>query len=264
MGRTPSLRGETLSTRQATQVKSTRQSRAAEPLLTLENLHRHFGETVILQGVNLTIHQGEAVAIVGPSGSGKSTLLHVAGLLDSPDQGRVVLNGQDVGKLRDDARAKLRNQACGFVYQFHHLLREFTALENVILPSTIGGKRAEAPRATALLQAVGLGHRLHHLPSQLSGGEQQRVAIARALMNRPALLLADEPTGNLDPHTAEAVTEVLFNLIAQAGMAALIVTHNPILAARCHRQFTMYEGVLQEVGAAKPVGKKPAAKPRKS
>jgi lipoprotein-releasing system ATP-binding protein len=253
-----------MSTRQATQVKSTRQSRGAAPLLTLENLHRHFGDTVILQGVNLTIQTGEAVAIVGPSGSGKSTLLHVAGLLDSPDEGRVVLQGQDVGKLRDDTRASLRNQSCGFVYQFHHLLREFTAVENVVLPSMIEGKRAEVPRATALLQAVGLGHRLHHLPGQLSGGEQQRVAIARALMNRPALLLADEPTGNLDPHTAQEVTELLFRLIAQEGMAALIVTHNPALAARCHRQFTMHEGVLQAFQAPQPVGKKPPVKPRKS
>ncbi len=228
-------------------------------LLTLENITRHFGETKILQGVNLTLHEGEAVAIVGPSGSGKSTLLHVAGLLDVPNQGQVFLQGQDTARLSDDARAQRRNQTCGFVYQFHHLLREFTALENVALPASIGGKQPNLARARTLLEAVGLGHRLHHLPTQLSGGEQQRVAIARALMNRPALLLADEPTGNLDPHTAEAVTDLLFQLIAQEGMAALIVTHNPALAARCHRVLSMQEGHLVPAAVKPAASKKPRA-----
>jgi lipoprotein-releasing system ATP-binding protein len=226
-------------------------------LLALEGITRHFGETQILSGVDLTLQPGEAVAIVGPSGSGKSTLLHVAGLLDVPNHGRVVLNGQDTARLSDDARAQRRNQTCGFVYQFHHLLREFTALENVALPASIGGQQPDLARAKNLLAAVGLGHRLHHLPTQLSGGEQQRVAIARALMNRPALLLADEPTGNLDPHTAEAVTDLLFQLIAQEGMAALIVTHNPALAARCHRVLTMQEGHLVPSVVKPATGKKP-------
>lgn len=259
-----SLRGEPLPTRQANQAKPTRQSPATEPLLILHNIHRQFGETIILQGVNLTLNAGEAVAIVGPSGSGKSTLLHVAGLLDIPDQGTVELNGHNTAKLTDDARAKLRNTACGFVYQFHHLLREFTALENVALPSAIGGQPANLARAAELLASVGLAHRLHHLPTQLSGGEQQRVALARALMNQPQLLLADEPTGNLDPHTADAVTELLFELIAAQGMAALIVTHNPLLAARCYRQFTMHEGLLQPAETPSALRKKSIPSRRKT
>ncbi len=242
-------------------------------LLELHNIHRHFGSTVILKGVNLTLQAGEAVAIIGPSGSGKSTLLQVAGLLDVPDAGQVLLNGQNVAALTDDARAGLRNKTCGFVYQFHHLLREFTALENVQLPAAIGGSKPNHARAQQLLEAVGLGHRLHHLPNQLSGGEQQRVAIARALMNQPQLLLADEPTGNLDPATAEAVTDLLFTLIAQERMAALLVTHNQQLAARCQHVFTMQEGCLVPYKPVRPVKptaaknlrkappKKPARKP---
>ncbi len=214
---------------------------------------RHYGEVRVLNGTNLTLNAGEAVAIIGPSGSGKSTLLHVAGLLDAPNGGQVRINGTAITATTDDARAALRNQQCGFIYQFHHLLREFTALENVLMPNQIGGKlnAAEATtRAQELLSSVGLAKRISHFPHQLSGGEQQRVAIARALMNRPALLLADEPTGNLDPHTAEEVTELLFNLISKEQMAALIVTHNPTLAARCHRVLHMHEGVLVE--AAQP------------
>jgi lipoprotein-releasing system ATP-binding protein len=223
-------------------------------LLTLKNITRQFGTTQILGGVDLTLQPGEAVAIVGPSGSGKSTLLQVAGLLDLPNSGEVWLQGENMGLLTDDARAARRNRTCGFVYQFHHLLREFTALENVLMPAAIGGRRPEVARAEQLLHAVGLGARLHHLPSQLSGGEQQRVALARALMNRPQLLLADEPTGNLDPATAQVVTDLLFQLIAQEGMAALIVTHNPQLAARCHRVLSMQAGHLVPL-AAKPVGR---------
>ncbi len=219
------------------------------PLLVLENISRHYGAVEVLQGASLTINAGEAVAIVGPSGSGKSTLLHVAGLLDTPDSGTVTLNGKNLAMLNDDTRAALRNTSCGFVYQFHHLLREFTALENVLMPASIAGAitPAQRKRAEGLLKTVGLSHRMNHLPSQLSGGEQQRVAIVRALMNAPKLLLADEPTGNLDPHTADEVTDALFALIEQEGMAALIVTHNPLLAARCHRTYTMREGVLAEV-----------------
>jgi lipoprotein-releasing system ATP-binding protein len=201
----------------------------------------------VLNGVNITLHAGETLAIVGPSGSGKSTLLHVLGLLDAPTSGTLELAGQPVAALNDNARAALRRTTCGFVYQHHHLLREFTALENVLIPALIGGGKAtpaHTARAESLLAQVGLAARLHHLPSQLSGGEQQRVAIARALMNSPKVLLADEPTGNLDPHTAEAVADVLFNLAATAGLAAILVTHNPALAARCTRTLTMAGGRL--------------------
>jgi lipoprotein-releasing system ATP-binding protein len=236
------------------------------PLLTLENIGRHYGAVEVLKGASLTIKAGKAVAIVGPSGSGKSTLLHVAGLLDTPDSGTVTLQGKNLAMLNDDARATLRNAACGFVYQFHHLLREFTALENVLMPAAIAGRITDAQktRAEGLLKTVGLGHRMGHLPSQLSGGEQQRVAIVRALMNKPKLLLADEPTGNLDPHTADEVTDVLFELIAKEGMAALIVTHNPALAARCHHTYTMRDGVLAaavaKVAARRPIARKLPAK----
>ena len=233
---------------------------AASVLLELRDIQRHYGDVHVLNGVNLSVKAGESVAIVGPSGSGKSTLLHVAGLLDSPDSGKVLLQGKDVAKLGDDAKAALRNSSCGFVYQFHHLLREFTALENVLIPSRIAGGRGDETRARQLLQAVGLGARLQHLPSQLSGGEQQRVAIARALMNKPALLLADEPTGNLDPHTAETVADLLFGLMREEGMAALMVTHNPSLAARCDRVLTMHEGVLTDAAKVKAKVKAGAVK----
>lgn len=206
----------------------------------------------VLRGVNLALHAGEAVAIVGPSGSGKSTLLQIAGLLDSPDNlpdSAVRVDGVAMTRGVDNQRADLRNLTCGYVYQSHHLLREFTALENVLMPARIGGANmigdeTVQARGERLLQAVGLGHRMKHFPDQLSGGEQQRVAIARALMNRPRVLLADEPTGNLDPHTAEEVTTLLFDLIRQEGMAALIVTHNPVLAARCDRTLRMDDGLL--------------------
>ncbi|NBX86731.1 MAG: ABC transporter ATP-binding protein [Proteobacteria bacterium] len=202
----------------------------------------------VLRGVDLVIPAGKAIAIVGPSGSGKSTLLHVAGLLDKPNRGTVRLAGRDIAGLDDDAVAGLRNQACGFVYQFHHLLREFTALENVVMPARISGvvNGEQDKRALDLLEKVGLAARVGHYPSQLSGGEQQRVALARALMNNPQLLLADEPTGNLDPQTADEVVDVLFNLIEQQGMSALIVTHNMALANLCHAVYRMESGVLSE------------------
>lgn len=219
-------------------------------ILALTAITRHYNEgparVDVLQGVDFSLSEGEAVAIIGPSGSGKSTLMHIAGLLDAPDGGKVLVNNQPTAGLSDSKLSKLRNATFGFVYQHHHLLREFTALENVMLPARIGGKaNAEAKqRAEHLLTAVGLGHRLTHYPSQLSGGEQQRVAIARALMNNPKVLLADEPTGNLDPHTADDVTEMLFNLVRTENLALLLVTHNPALAARCHRTLTMREGRL--------------------
>lgn len=217
-------------------------------VLKLEGIGRWYGEgegrVDVLRGVDLEIPAGKSVAIVGPSGSGKSTLLHVAGLLDRPDSGKVIVGERDVAGMSDDAVAAVRNASCGFVYQFHHLLREFTALENVEMPALIGGGKVDSERAKGLLKAVGLGHRMEHYPSQLSGGEQQRVAIARALMNKPKLLLADEPTGNLDPHTADDVVNMLFGLIKSEGMSALIVTHNMELAAKCDIRLRMDEGHL--------------------
>lgn len=221
-----------------------------DAVLSLKGIGRWYGDgegkIEVLRGVDLEIPSGKSIAIVGPSGSGKSTLLHVAGLLDKPDEGEVLVDGKDVFKLGDDAIAGLRNATCGFVYQFHHLLREFSALENVEMPARIGGKKVDAGRAKELLEAVGLGHRVTHYPHQLSGGEQQRVAIARALMNKPKLLLADEPTGNLDPHKADEVVEILFDLVKREGMSALIVTHNMELAKKCDFVYRMDDGVLRK------------------
>lgn len=191
----------------------------------------------VLRGLDLTVAPGEVVALVAPSGAGKSTLLHIAGLLDTPDAGRVVLNGRDMTRLPDRARTEARRREVGFVYQFHHLLPEFTALENIVLPQLANGVADGAARARAaeLLERVGLTARADHRPAALSGGEQQRVAFCRALANAPALLLADEPTGNLDPATSDRVFDVLMTLVRQTGMAALIATHNLDLAARMDR-----------------------------
>lgn len=219
--------------------------------LVLSNVRRSFkqgsGTLEVLRGVTLTIAPGELVALVGPSGCGKSTLLHVAGLLERADGGNILICGQDGASLPDNQRSALRSKTMGFVYQYHHLLREFSALENVALPQMIAGvSRGEATkRAQELLEQVGLGHRLSHRPAQLSGGEQQRVAIARALANRPQLLLADEPTGNLDERTAEDVFGVLLRLVREARLAALIATHNTALAGRMDRRLSLHEGVIQ-------------------
>jgi lipoprotein-releasing system ATP-binding protein len=220
-------------------------------LLELKNLVRIYKteseSLTVLNGVNLTLSPGEIVALVAPSGSGKSTLLHLAGLLEKPDGGAVLINGVDAGKLPDEARTNIRLRTIGIVYQFHHLLPEFTALENISLPQMIAGvaqHKAEA-RARDLLGRLGLGARADHLPGKLSGGEQQRVAIARALANRPSLLLADEPTGNLDVATANIVFGELLNLVRTENVAALIATHNPDLAKRMDRQLTLSEGKLQ-------------------
>ena len=216
----------------------------------LSNIHRSYrsGEETlhVLTGANLTLRPGEIVALVAPSGTGKSTLLHLAGLLEHPDQGAVRIDGQDTEKLNDAARTALRRDRIGFVYQFHHLLREFTALENIILPQMIAGRtRAEArTRAQDLLAAFGLDSRAEHLPGKLSGGEKQRVAIARALANRPAILLADEPTGNLDVATSDLVFAELLRVVRTQGAAALIATHNPELAARMDRVVRLKDGVL--------------------
>ena len=222
----------------------------SEAFLVLRNLGRSFkqggGVLDVLTGVDFTLNPGELVALVAPSGTGKSTLLHLAGLLDTPTQGEIVVGGKAAVALSDAARTALRRQKIGFVYQYHHLLPEFSALENIVLPQMIAGqsrKKAEA-RATHLLEQVGLTKRADHRPGQLSGGEQQRVAIARALANHPAMLIADEPTGNLDPHTADGVFEILRQLTRSEHLAVLVATHNLDLAKRMDRIVTLQEGKL--------------------
>ncbi len=221
----------------------------SDPLV-LRNVQRIYrgegGDLPILRGADLTLHAGEIVALVAPSGAGKSTLLHVAGLLDRPDAGQVLVEGRDAGSLPDQGRTAVRRDTIGFVYQFHHLLGEFTALENVVLPQMIAGRarRDAEAHAMALLAAFGLTARAQHLPGKLSGGEKQRVAIARALANGPKVLLADEPTGNLDVATAATVFEELLEIVRGQGLAALIATHNPELAARMDRIVTLRDGRL--------------------
>jgi lipoprotein-releasing system ATP-binding protein len=222
----------------------------SEPALALESLRRVFvqgGNRIeVLRGASLRIGRGEVVALVGPSGAGKSTLLHIAGLLERADGGEVVIGDRRCSALGDEERTALRRRHLGFVYQFHHLLPEFSALENVMLPQMIAGKpRREArARARELLASVGLAEREQHRPSRLSGGEQQRVAFARALANAPAVLLADEPTGNLDPATAETVFAQMLRIARSAGLAALVATHNPDLARRMDRTLRLQEGVV--------------------
>lgn len=201
----------------------------------------------ILRGVNLQVERGEIVALLGPSGSGKSTLMQIAGLLDNPTAGEIWISGEKVPGTADKLRTSLRRDKIGFVYQSHHLLPDFTALENLLLPQYIAGAgKAEARvRAEKLLESVGLLHRTSHFPSQMSGGEQQRVAIARALVNRPAILLADEPTGNLDPTTAEDVFQVLLQTIRSLKIGALVVTHNNELAARMDRILRLKSGKIE-------------------
>jgi lipoprotein-releasing system ATP-binding protein len=202
----------------------------------------------VLAGADLTLAAGEIVALVAPSGTGKSTLLHLAGLLEQPDGGAVWVDGRDAGKLSDMERTAIRRDRIGFVYQSHHLLGEFTALENVMLPQMVAEipRPAARVRAAALLASFGLSHRLNHLPGKLSGGEKQRVAIARALANAPAVLLADEPTGNLDVGTSGLVFDELLRMVRTEGVAALIATHNPDLAARMDRRVTLRDGRLVE------------------
>jgi lipoprotein-releasing system ATP-binding protein len=205
------------------------------------------GEVRVLQGVSLNVRRGEVVALVAPSGAGKSTLLHIAGLLDTPDTGSVAIAGTDMTNLSDRKRTAVRRSAIGFIYQFHHLLPEFSALENIVLPQLANGvpdKKAN-DRAMALLDRVGMAARASHRPAALSGGEQQRVAFCRALANEPSLLLADEPTGNLDPDTSARVFDALMGLVRDTGLAAVIATHNLELAARMDRQVRLNGGVLE-------------------
>jgi lipoprotein-releasing system ATP-binding protein len=223
----------------------------SEPALELRGISKTYkrgtpGEVMVLQGVDLTVQPGEIVALVAPSGAGKSTLLHIAGLLDTPDEGAVLIGGADMTRLSDRRRTATRRAEVGFVYQFHHLLPEFTAAENIVLPQLANGvARAEAEaRAMDLLNRVGVGERADHRPAALSGGEQQRVAFCRALANAPRLLLADEPTGNLDPGTSERVFAALMDLVRGTGLAALIATHNLDLAARMDRILRLDKGRL--------------------
>lgn len=203
----------------------------------------------VIKEASLTLNKGEVVALVGPSGSGKSTLLQIAGLLDNADSGSVLLNAVNCTKLKDRERTRMRREAIGFVYQFHHLLPEFSALENVLIPQMIAGndKKTASENAAHLLERLGLKERVKHFPSELSGGEQQRVAIARALANRPSLLLADEPTGNLDPATAAQVFDVLLQTSRELGQSTLIVTHNHDLTKYMDRVVTLKDGVLVEI-----------------
>lgn len=220
------------------------------PLLQAENLQKtfHQGEQslTVLHNVSLTIDPGEIVALVGPSGAGKSTLLQIIGLLDTPSSGRVRIAGYDASTANDDVRTRLRRAHLGFVYQFHYLQPEFSALENVVIPQMIAGKSQESAekQARALLNEMGLSARAHHRPARLSGGEQQRVAIARALANDPDLILADEPTGNLDPQTAQTVFELLLSRVRDAGLGALIATHNMDLADQMDRILELRAGRL--------------------
>jgi lipoprotein-releasing system ATP-binding protein len=232
------------------------------PVLRLERLERSYTQgnrrIDVLRGTSASFYPGETVALLGPSGAGKSTLLHIAGLLERPDEGSVVINGLDCGSLSDKEQTRIRRMEVGFVYQFHHLLPEFSALENVMLPQLILGLTRDNSemRAKELLKSLGLEERWDHRPAQLSGGEQQRVAIARAVANDPKVLLADEPTGNLDPHTAERVFEQLLKLVRQSGVAAVVATHNLDLAARMDRTLRLMDGILieEEVVVAKVEG----------
>jgi len=210
--------------------------------------HQAGNDLPVLRGISLALQPGEIVALVGPSGAGKSTLLHMAGLLERPDGGEVLLDGKACGTLSDGERTAMRRAQLGFIYQFHHLLPEFSALENVMLPQLIAGtsKSAARKRAEELLALVGLAPRASHRPARLSGGEQQRVAMVRALANAPRVLLGDEPTGNLDHHTATEVTGVLIDLVRKTGLAALIATHNLELAKRLDRIVSLEDGVLVE------------------
>lgn len=231
---------------------SMNQGNADTSFLQVKDVYKSFtlgNQTVeVLNGINLTLHRGEMLAMVGESGAGKSTFLHILGTLDRPTHGTVLYEGQDVFRLSENELAEFRNQRIGFVFQFHHLLPEFTALENTYLPALMQ-KRPQGEmleHATTLLSEVGLGHRLHHKPGELSGGEQQRVAVARALIQNPDLVLADEPTGNLDAHTGEAIFELLRSLNQKRGTAFIIVTHNERLSGQADRLIHVVDGKITD------------------
>ncbi len=225
---------------------------SAQPVLSVRGVTRTYktgrGDLTVLKGVDLDVMPGELVGLIGPSGSGKSSLLHAAGLLERPTSGQILIDGEDVGGLDERARTRIRLSRIGFVYQFHHLLPEFDARDNVALPIRIAGRPQAEARAMAetALGALGLAERVTHQPAQMSGGEQQRVALARALANKPRLLLADEPTGNLDPATSQTVFEALHQLVKTTGVAALIATHNMELAGHMDRVFALKDGHLEE------------------
>ncbi|MEM6305222.1 MAG: ABC transporter ATP-binding protein [Pseudomonadota bacterium] len=228
----------------------------SEPVLQLQDISKTYNsgkpnEIRVLRGIDLKLRAGEVVALVAPSGAGKSTLLHIAGLLDTADEGSVAIAGEDMARASDARRTATRRSDVGFIYQFHHLLPEFTALENIVLPQLANGTvRADAQaRAKELLSTVGVAERADHRPAALSGGEQQRVAFCRALANGPRLLLADEPTGNLDPGTSDTVFAALMTLVRGTGLSALIATHNLELAARMDRQVRLDAGVLSPIHA---------------
>ncbi len=222
-------------------------------VLELKGITRNYGDgdhaLQVLKGADFTLREGELTALVAPSGTGKSTLLHIAGLLEHASAGEVYVNGLSCGAMNDDQRTAVRRRDIGFVYQFHHLLPEFTALENIMMPQMIAGlpKVEAAERAEQLLDYMRMGHRATHRPAELSGGEQQRVAIARAVANAPMILLADEPTGNLDPETAGYVFDALNALVRQSGLAAIFATHNMELAARMDRRITLDDGKIVEM-----------------
>lgn len=240
-----------------TQEMSQRPIAQSAPVLVMQGITRTFGtgtETLeIFRNINTQIVPGEIVALVGPSGSGKSSLLHICGLLEAPTSGSVVIGGRDCSKLDETERTRIRRDDLGFVYQFHHLLPEFSALENIMMPQLIGGKRPKEAEGLALrlLNMVGLSQRGSHRPARLSGGEQQRVAIARALANQPRLILADEPTGNLDPRTADMVFNVFVEMCRARGVSALIATHNLQMAVKMDRTWLLHDGKLIDAGKLK-------------
>jgi lipoprotein-releasing system ATP-binding protein len=239
--------------REAATESAMRSGAEEPPILFLHGIDRHYrqGDVMleILKGAELAIWPGQSVALVAPSGAGKSTLLHVAGLLEQPDAGEVYIDQIATSQLSDTERTRIRRTGIGFVYQFHHLLMEFSAIENVVMPQMVRGlSRAEAVRrATDLLGYLGLKERLMHRPAELSGGEQQRVAIARAVANAPRILLADEPTGNLDPRTSEHVFAALTQLVQASGLAVVVATHNMDIAARMDRRVTIRDGLVEEL-----------------
>ncbi len=215
-------------------------------MVVAENIHKSFGKVEVLKGIELQVNEQEIVSIAGASGAGKSTLLQILGTIEKPDKGRVIVDGVEAGRLKDKALSAFRNKKIGFVFQFHHLLPEFTALENICIPAFIAGKsrKTAEQRAYELLDFIHLKERAGHKPSELSGGEQQRIAVARALMNNPSVVFADEPSGNLDSSASEALHQLFFDLRKNFGQTFVIVTHNKALAAMADRQFFIKDGII--------------------